>query len=174
MKKVIYALGILIAVSCGNSANESATQEEAHDHSHHGHNHDGHNHDHEDENAIDPNSDAFYVPEGARVFFVNLEDNAEVKSPFKIEMGMEGMEMHPAGEIIRGTGHHHLLINKKYMPLGETIPADETHIHYGKAQTEAEISLEPGDYELTLQFANGFHQSYGEQMSAKINIKVLP
>jgi hypothetical protein len=160
----------MLAISCGNSASEGETvTQEVHDHDH-----SGHNHDHEEENAIDPNSDAFFVPEGARVFFVNLENGAQVQSPFKVEMGMEGMQMNPAGEIIRGTGHHHILINKKHMPMGETIPADEIHLHYGKAQTEAELDLAPGEYELTLQFANGFHQSYGEQMSAKINISVLP
>lgn len=168
MKKLILSLGIATAVACGNSnTNEGVT------HEHHGHEHHNHHHD-DDEDAIDPNSDAFFVPEGARVFFVNLEEGAQVKSPVHIEMGMEGMTLNPAGEIIRGTGHHHILINKKYMPLGETIPADEIHIHYGQAQTEADLELEPGDYELTLQFANGFHQSYGKQMSAKVNITVLP
>ena len=30
----------------------------------------------------------------------------------------------------------------------------------------------PGDYTLTLQFADGLHRSYGEDLSATINIKV--
>ena len=58
------------------------------------------------------------------------------------------------------------------MKTGETIPANETHIHYGKGQTEATIELSPGKHTLTLQFANGIHQSYGEAWSKTITVNV--
>jgi len=32
--------------------------------------------------------------------------------------------------------------------------------------------LPPGDYKLTLQFADGLHRSYGKDLSSTINIKV--
>ena len=41
------------------------------------------------------------------------------------------------------------------------MPADEKNIYFGKGQTNFEITLEPGEHTLTLQFADGFHQSYG-------------
>ena len=41
-----------------------------------------------------------------------------------------------------------------------------------KGQTEAVLDLPPGDYKLTLQFADGLHRSYGKDLSATINIKV--
>ena len=41
---------------------------------------------------------------------------------------------------------------------GEEIPFDETHLHYGKGQTEAAITLTPGKHKLTLQFANALHK----------------
>jgi len=45
-------------------------------------------------------------------------------------------------------------------------------VHFGKGQTEAEVKLPPGNYKLTMQFADGFHLSYGKDMSATINIAV--
>lgn len=117
--------------------------------------------------------DYLAFPEDARVFFKNLEDGQEVKSPFIVEMGVEGIALDPAGDLIYHSGHHHIIINGSYYELGETIPMDETNLHYGKAQTEAELDLPAGDYTLTMQYANGYHQSYGEELSAEINIKVV-
>ena len=110
-------------------------------------------------------------PKG-RVFFSEPNSGAEIKGPVKVVMGIEGMEIKPAGEVVEGTGHHHLLINKDFTPPGQVIPTDDAHRHFGKGQTEAELNLPPGDYKLTLQFADGLHRSYGEKLSATINIKV--
>jgi hypothetical protein len=107
-----------------------------------------------------------------KVFFVEPKNGAVVTSPFKVVFGVTGMVVEPAGEIKPDSGHHHLLINAGPMKEGETIPADATHLHFGKAQTETEVTLPPGKYALTMQFANGAHQSYGEKMSATINITV--
>ncbi|MCC5918290.1 MAG: DUF4399 domain-containing protein [Cryomorphaceae bacterium] len=117
--------------------------------------------------------DYLHVPEGAKVYFVNLQDGDEVTSPFNVTMGVEGMELHPAGDLIQHSGHHHIIINGEFYEVGETIPMDEMNLHYGDAQEEAELELAPGDYVLTMQYANGHHQSYGEQMSAKVMITVV-
>ena len=42
------------------------------------------------------------VPEGAKVFFVSPKDGETVTSPVKIQMGIEGMEVQPAGQIKMG------------------------------------------------------------------------
>lgn len=110
-------------------------------------------------------------PKG-RVFFSEPQDGAEVKSPVKVVMGVEGIEIKPAGEVVEGTGHHHLLINQDSMAAGQVIPTDDNHKHFGKGQTETELELAPGDYKLTLQFADGLHRSFGKDMSATIQIKV--
>ena len=52
------------------------------------------------------------------------------------------------------------------------VPADSTSIHYGKGQIETELTLSPGKHTLTMQFADGFHQSYGEEWSATIEVIV--
>jgi hypothetical protein len=58
------------------------------------------------------------------------------------------------------------------MTVGMVVPKDETHIHYGQGQTEAEVPLAPGPHALTLQFADGNHVSYGEQLSSTITVTV--
>ena len=110
------------------------------------------------------------APDG--VFFVNLEDGQTVSSPVKVEMGVNGMEIKPAGEIIKGTGHHHIIIDGNWIKTGDVVPANKTHIHFGKGQTETSLELEPGQHTLTLQFANGAHQSFGEAWSKTITITV--
>ncbi len=106
------------------------------------------------------------------VFFIEPIDNAEVTSPFDVKFGVKDLEIAPAGEIKPNSGHHHLLINQDSVVSGETIPADDKHIHYGKGQTETTLTLDPGTYKLTLQFANGAHQSYGPSLSKTITVTV--
>lgn len=122
--------------------------------------------------AAGADADSLAVPAGARVFFVEPADGAEVSSPVKVKMGVEGMGINPAGELKPGTGHHHIIIDGKAPEKGAAVPADETHIHYGKGQTETELELAPGEHTLTMQLANGHHMSYGPQMSTTIKITV--
>ncbi len=110
----------------------------------------------------------------ARVFFIEPKDGAVVKGAVKVVMGLEGMTIKPSGKVVKGTGHHHVLVNRGAMRKGKVIPTDKTHLHYGKGQTEASIKLAPGDYRLTMQFADGLHRSYGPRFSATIRVKVLP
>ena len=106
------------------------------------------------------------------VSFVEPADGATVTSPFKVKFAVTGMAVKPAGDMTANTGHHHLLINAAPVKAGEVVPADETHIHFGKGQTETEVKLAPGTYTLSMQFANGLHQSYGPGMSKDIKITV--
>ena len=112
------------------------------------------------------------IPEGAKVFFVEPADGATVKSPLLVKMGVEGMTVQPAGEIVDGTGHHHIIIDADAVATGMVVPADDQHKHFGKGQTETELLLPTGEHTLRLQFANGIHQSYGEQLSATIKVIV--
>jgi hypothetical protein len=106
------------------------------------------------------------------VAFVEPADGATVSSPFKVKFAVTGMNIKPAGDMTENTGHHHLLINAKPVKEGDVVPADDTHIHFGKGQTETEVKLAPGTYKLSMQFANGLHQSYGPGMSKDITITV--
>lgn len=106
------------------------------------------------------------------VSFIEPVDGVVVSSPFKVKFAVSGMEVKPAGEIVPNTGHHHLFIDGVSAPQGVVIPADSQHLHFGKGQTEAQVSLPPGPHTLTMQFANGGHQSYGPGMSRTIHITV--
>ena len=112
------------------------------------------------------------ILEGMNVYFVNIEDGATLTSPVSVEMGLNGMEVDPAGELALNKGHHHIIVDGGFNAKGIVVPADTTHLHFGLGQTSAELTLSPGPHTLTLQFADGFHRSYGEQMSAQVSIVV--
>jgi len=111
------------------------------------------------------------VPAGAKVFFKNLKNGQMVKSPLKVEMGVSGIKLDTAGPVVAGSGHHHLLIDAgDSLAAGTVVPKDSTHLHFGKAQQEATITLTPGKHKLTLQFADGIHRSYGGALSKSITV----
>jgi hypothetical protein len=99
-------------------------------------------------------------------------DGATVGTTFKVRFGVKGMAVAPAGDIVKDSGHNHLLINRMPVAAGTSVPFDDNHRHFGAGQTEAMITLPPGQYKLTSQFANGAHQSYGAPMSSSIQITV--
>ncbi len=96
-------------------------------------------------------------PPGAKVFIIEPKDGATVSSPVTIKFGIEGMEIAPAGSDKANTGHHHLLIDASLPDFNEAIPKDETHIHYGKGQTEASVELKPGKHTLQLLLGDKNH-----------------
>lgn len=107
-----------------------------------------------------------------KVWFSEPSDKAEVTSPVKFVMQVEGMTVKPAGAPEEGTGHFHILINKEAIAAGQVITNDEFHKHYGAGQTQDSVELKPGDYRVTLQFADGAHVSYGSAWAQTISIKV--
>ena len=113
-----------------------------------------------------------YAALAQSVEFIEPKDGATVSSPFKVIFAVTGMEVLPAGQMKTNTGHHHLIINAANVPEGAVVPFNDSHIHYGKGQTESEVTLTPGKYKLTMQFANGAHQSYGPKLSKTIEVVV--
>ena len=99
-------------------------------------------------------------------------DGAAVTSPFKVRFGIQGMVVQEAGAIVAGAGHHHLLIDVGPVPAGQVVLFTPQHLHFGKGQTETDVTLPPGTYKLTAQFANGAHLSYGPAMSQTITVTV--
>lgn len=113
------------------------------------------------------------VPANAKVFFANLKDGQKVTSPFKVEMGVDAMSVDTAnGHIKPASGHHHILIDIDSIPMGEVIKKDSVHLHFGNAQTSAEVKLPPGKHSLTLQFADALHRSYGSRLTSKVTVDV--
>jgi len=114
------------------------------------------------------------VPANARVYFVNLKDGQSVKSPLKIEMGVENIKVDTAGTLRPASGHHHLLVDVDSIPTEKVVPPTDSlhHYHFGKAQTSAVINLTPGKHTLVLQFADGIHRSYGSKLISRITVDV--
>lgn len=131
------------------------------------------NEDAENESTENATPEVPAAPEGAKVYFVNLEDSATVSSPLYVEFGIEGMEVEPAGKVNEGKGHHHIIIDGEPLEKGGTVPADDHNIHYGGGQTSDSLNLSPGMHTLTMQFADGMHRSYGKQMATSITVNVV-
>jgi len=113
------------------------------------------------------------VPANARVYFANLKDGQNVTSPLKVEMGVDAMHVDTANGVLKpASGHHHILVDIDSIPTGEVIKKDSVHLHFGNAQTSAEIKLPPGKHSLTLQFADALHRSYGSKLTNKITVDV--
>ena len=114
-------------------------------------------------------------PEGAKVYFINLKDGAEVDSPFLVQFGLSGMGVAPAGVEKPNTGHHHLLIDATLTPeqLKEPLPADDNHKHFGGGQTEDMVKLPKGQHTLQLVLGDWTHIPHSPPvMSEPITITV--
>ena len=115
-------------------------------------------------------------PKDAKVFFVAPEDGATVTGPVKVVMGAKGVEIAPAGTDKPATGHHHILIDSDLPKAGQAkspLPADEHVRHFGKGQTETELTLAPGKHTLQLVVGDGNHVPYDPALaSQKITITV--
>ncbi len=114
------------------------------------------------------------APGGAKVTFVDLQNNARVASKLVVRFAVAGMEIAPAGTARRHAGHHHLLIDTDLPALGQPIPSDFNHLHFGGGQSEAEILLSPGRHTLQLLFADHDHVPHDPPvLSEKITVEVM-
>lgn len=98
------------------------------------------------------------TPTGPSVRITAPADGATVTSPVKVNMSATGFVVEPAGEVRDGAGHFHLLVDVGCLQPGTPIPLETPgYHHFGKAQTEAELELAPGEHEICLQAGNGAH-----------------
>lgn len=109
-------------------------------------------------------------------YFENLKDGDTVSAPFTVVFGLKGMDVAPAGTYEENTGHFHLLINSTIAKddYEYAIPSDESHIHFGKGQTETTLELEPGDYHLQIIMGDGDHMIHDKPvLSERIKVTVV-
>jgi hypothetical protein len=114
------------------------------------------------------------APEGAKVYFITPKHGDVVRGPVKVQFGLSGMGVAPAGVAYEKTGHHHVLVDQtEPMNFGLPIPNDENHRHFGGGQTEAVLDLKPGKHTLQLLVADELHVAHEPPiMSEKITITV--
>jgi hypothetical protein len=111
---------------------------------------------------------------GAEVYIISPQDGAKVKNPFTVQFGLRGMGVAPAGVKFDNTGHHHLLIDTEApADMSAPLPATANIVHFGKGQTETQLTLSPGRHTLQLLFADLNHIPHQPPViSKKITITV--
>lgn len=113
-------------------------------------------------------------PKGAVVYIMSPADGAVVASPVKVQFGLKGMGIAPAGITFENSGHHHLLIDTDPpADLAQPLPTSEQVVHFGKGQTETELKLAPGKHTLQLVLGDHLHVPHAPPViSKKITIEV--
>jgi hypothetical protein len=92
----------------------------------------------------------------AKVFFLDVKDGVTIPAHSTIHFGASGIDIVPADTDKPNSGHHHLLIDAPLPPFDQPIPSDFNHLHFGRGQSEAELTLSPGVH--TLQLLLGDHR----------------
>ena len=103
-----------------------------------------------------------------KVYFINLEDGDELKSPFLIQFGLSGKGIAPAGIDVDNTGHHHLLINQNEINYSMPIPSSDQHLHFGLGQTETMLNLPLGKHKLQLVLGDKYHIPHNPPLVSEI------
>ena len=98
------------------------------------------------------------APEGAKVYFIGPSNGAMVSQTFTVNFGLRGMGVAPAGVDVPATGHHHLLIDLDGQPaMDMPLPMTDNIRHFGKGQTETQVTLPPGKHSLQLLVGDKNH-----------------
>jgi hypothetical protein len=114
-------------------------------------------------------------PAGAEVYIISPKDGAKVHNPVRVQFGLKGMGIAPAGVKFENTGHHHLLIDTEApAELSAPLPATDKIVHFGKGQTETTLTLKPGKHTLQLLLGDMNHVPHAPPViSKKITITVV-
>ena len=114
------------------------------------------------------------APEGAQVYFIEPVNGAVVGQTFSVKFGLKGMGVAPAGVDLPATGHHHLLVDGAALPaMDQPLPVTEQIRHFGKGQTETQLTLPPGPHTLQLLVGDKNHVPLDPPvLSEKISITV--
>jgi hypothetical protein len=115
-------------------------------------------------------------PAGPRVFFVQPQDGATVKSPVRLEFGVENYQVAavPAGTVTESRaniGHHHVGVDADCLPPGTEIPRAAPWVHFGDGKNVIDMQLPPGQHRLTLQIGDDLHRTQ-EGLCSTITVNV--
>jgi Domain of unknown function (DUF4399) len=110
------------------------------------------------------------APPNASVYFISPKDGDTVTSPFKVQFGLSGMGVAPAGVEKPKTGHHHLVIDATLSPeeLTQPIASDAKHVHFGGGQTEAMVTLPAGRHTLQLVLGDWSHVPFNPPLLSPV------
>lgn len=95
--------------------------------------------------------------ENTHVYIISPANGEVVSSPVKVQFGLTGMGIAPAGVDRAGTGHHHLIVDGDVNKIPKNLPIAGQAIHFGGGQTETTLVLTKGGHTLQLLLADKFH-----------------
>lgn len=103
-------------------------------------------------------------PAGPRVFFVQPQDGATVKSPVMLEFGSQDFTIAavPPGELTEtrpALGHYHIGVDADCLPPGTAIPRASPWVHFGDGKNVIDMQLPAGEHRLTLQVGDDLHRT---------------
>ena len=102
-------------------------------------------------------------------------DRATVSSPVTVRFRLVNYGVAPAGTNVERTGHFHILIDEEAGAPGTIIPADSTHIHFGKGQIEVTVPVPLGRHTLRAVLGDYTHKVISRELvSAPVSIRVVP
>lgn len=93
------------------------------------------------------------------------------------EATAENYEIEPADEGVNpDAGHLHAIVDADPVAVGEVIPTDDTHVHFGDGSTSGEIDLaeqlgdgyEAGEHTIYVQVGTGTHRATAIQAEATV------
>ena len=121
------------------------------------------------------------APAKPRVFFVEPQDGATVKSPVHLVFGLEGYKLEPVpagtvapADVRPGVGHHHVGVDQDCLPPGTTIvKGTPSWVHFGTGSTFIDMQLTPGPHKLTLQLGDDLHRTT-DDLCQTIHVTVAP
>ena len=94
---------------------------------------------------------------GTQLYFINLKNGDTVANPVRVQFGLRGMGVAPAGIEKAGTGHHHLLVDVTELDINAPLATTDNVRHFGLGQTETAIELKPGTHTLQLLLGDQNH-----------------
>ena len=103
------------------------------------------------------------TPAAAPAFTVSITEpaeGAEVEGPdLTVRLAASGVRITPAGEIVEGTGHHHLYLDAELTAPGVPVPTEPGRIiHMGDgSDTYTFEGVEPGEHRLIAVVGDGIH-----------------
>ena len=101
------------------------------------------------------------------IYFRSPANGDVVPPTFAVVFGLRNYGVAPAGVNLPNTGHFHVLINVEPPAVGQVIPADSLHRHFGAGQIETQLSLAPGTYTLRLVLADHEHKVIGPALNSR-------
>lgn len=115
-------------------------------------------------------------PSGPRVFFVQPQDGASVKSPVALEFGAADFTIAavPQGTVTAtrpGLGHYHIGVDADCLPTGTEIPKAAPWVHFGDGKNVIDMQLTPGMHRLSLQVGDDLHRTV-EGLCSTITVNV--